>query len=92
MKLSSNVQIGFVHTEDVGLICKKSSNLYSIDMDQYGVSVRTDGSTYIYGNNQINFQWKIEYGDTIGIGMTKHEGGRRVWITRNGIIQNPPSE
>lgn len=61
-------------------------------MDQHGVSVRTDGTTVIYGNNQINFQWKIQYGDTIGIGLTKHEGGRRVWITRNGIIQNLPSE
>jgi hypothetical protein len=39
----------------------------------------------------MNFDWKIEYGDTIGIGLTKHEGFGRVWITRNGIMQNPPS-
>lgn len=91
MKLSSVVQIGFVHTEDLSLICKQTAGVYEIDLDQYGVSVRTDGSTYIFGNNQINFPWKIEYGDTIGIGMTKHESGRRVWISRNGIIQNPPS-
>ncbi len=55
-------------------------------MDQQGVSVRTDGTTYVYGNNSINFPWKLEYGDTIGIGITKHEGSRRAWITKNGVV------
>jgi hypothetical protein len=46
----------------------------------------------VYGNPHLAFPWTIEYGDTLGIGLTQHSGVRRVWVTRNGAVQNPPSE
>jgi hypothetical protein len=48
----------------------------------------------VYNQSNIFFPWKLEYGDTIGIGITYHENTKtqRVWITKNGVIQNPPSQ
>jgi len=81
-----------VHKDSLDKICKVVEGEYQINLDNYGISVRTDGTTFVNGNNQINFPWKLEYGDTLGIGITQHSGNRRVWITKNGIIQNPPSQ
>lgn len=37
----------------------------------------------------FNFKWELEFGDVIGIGITEKE--KRVWISKNGKLLNPPN-
>ena len=54
--------------------------------------MKTDGSVVSYGTNINTYKWSLQYGDVIGLGLTLHEGSRRVWVTRNGVMMNPPSQ
>lgn len=40
---------------------------------------------------KFNINWTLEYGDIIGIGLTKHKNNVRAWITKNGKIVNSPT-
>lgn len=92
IKINSTVQIGFVHKDDIDKLCKKVEGGYHINFDQYGISVKTDGSVMLYGLNLNTFRWTLKYGDVIGIGMTNHDSSRRVWVTKNGVLMNPSTE
>lgn len=47
------------------------------------------------GENVYNYGFTLQFGDVIGIGLTKENdkfNERRAWITKNGILLNrPPS-
>lgn len=46
----------------------------------------------VYGVNTNTFDFRIQYGDTLGIGLTKHDSARRAWFTKNGVILNPATQ
>jgi hypothetical protein len=42
-----------------------------------------------YGNKELyNYNFKLVYGETLGIGMRWSDG--RIWLTQNGKFLNPP--
>ena len=43
----------------------------------------------------FNYNWSLNYGDVIGIGITKEGSNfseRRAWISKNGMLLNTPPE
>ena len=78
--------------DDKSNICKKDDTKYHINFDQFGVSVKTNGEVIANGIKVNTYDWNVGYGDILGIGLTKHDSSRRVWITKNGVIMNPPSQ
>lgn len=58
-----------------------------------GVSLSTSGQVVADGQNVFNYNWKLDYGDVIGLGITKEHSKfneRRAWISKNGILLNSP--
>lgn len=58
-----------------------------------GVSLSTSGFVVANGENVYNYNWNLDYGDVIGIGITKESdkfNERRAWISKNGVLLNFP--
>lgn len=58
-----------------------------------GVSLSTSGLVFANGENVYNYNWNLNYGDVIGIGITKESekfNERRAWISKNGVLLNFP--
>ena len=64
------------------------------DVGTVGVSLSTSGFVVANGENVYNDNWNLDYGDVIGIGLTKEDpdkfNERRTWISKNGILLNLP--
>lgn len=45
------------------------------------------------GENIYNYNWSLDYGDVIGLAITKENdkfNERRAWISKNGVLLNIP--
>ena len=65
-------------------------------MGMSGVSLSTSGFVVAGGENIYKYGWMLDYGDVIGVGLTKESDNfneRRAWVSKNGVLNNrPPAE
>ena len=61
----------------------------SSEIGHVGIGIGQNGMVKINGIFMYNYQLKINYGDTIGVGLTRPD--QRVWFTHNGKFLNPPT-
>ena len=59
------------------------------EVGQVGIGISQNGLIKHNGIFMYNYEFKISYGDTIGVGITSPE--QRVWFTHNGKFLNPPT-
>jgi hypothetical protein len=91
IQLSSIVEIGFIHKDEINEVFKMEDDKISIELDRLGLSVNTDGNVVLYGENKFPYRWSLDYGDMIGLGITSNNNEKRAWVTKNGVILNPPN-
>jgi len=86
--LESEVEFGFANTQYFGQL----NDGIETKIGRVGVSINSEGNLQVYGEVKYQFKWDLEYGDVIGMGLTTIESARRVWITKNGLLLNPPTQ
>lgn len=85
------MEIGFIHKDEINEVFKMEDDKISIELDRLGLSVNTDGNVVMYGENKFPYRWSLDYGDMIGLGITSNNNEKRGWVTKNGVILNPPN-
>jgi hypothetical protein len=60
---------------------------------RHGVCISNYGTVMNAGHRVYSCELTLKYGDTLGIGITTDDanGQRRVWISHNGNLLNPPT-
>ena len=66
MNLNGEVVIGFANVDSKDKVAAKEEAI-----GHTGVSLSTNGFVVANGENIYNYNWNLDYGDVIGIGLTK---------------------
>jgi hypothetical protein len=88
LKLNGDVEIGFAHVDSREKI-ETGDEAVALE----GVTISTSGCVVANGENLYNYNWALDYGDVIGIGLTQENdkfNERRAWVSKNGILLNLP--
>ena len=88
VSLAGEVVIGFANVDSKEKVEAKEEAI-----GNSGVSLSTSGFVVSNGENVYNYNWNLDYGDVIGIGLTKESpkfNERRAWISKNGVLLNAP--
>lgn len=88
LEMNGEVEIGFMHADSLEKVKEKDEVVGTV-----GVSLSSSGFVAANGENIYNYNWELDYGDVIGLGITPESdkfNERRAWISKNGLLLNYP--